>query len=60
MIDGLHVPVMPSLDVVGNAATVAFKQAEFGTVGNVGTTLLVTVMFNETGPAHWPVVGVNV
>ena len=52
MVAGLHVPVTPSADVAGNIGAVAFMQIEFGTAGKVGTTLFVTVMFNETGPAH--------
>jgi hypothetical protein len=44
--------VIPSLDVVGSAAAVAFWQIEVGTAGNVGTTLLTIVIFTETGVAH--------
>jgi len=52
MMAGFHVPVMPSLEVAGNAAAVAFRQIELGTVGKVGTTLLAIVIFREIGPAH--------
>jgi len=60
MIAGLHVPVIPSLDVVGNAGAAAFKQTEFVTVGNVDTTLSTIVMLSEARLAHCPAVGVNV
>ena len=49
---GLHVPVIPSLEVVGSAGAVAFRQTDVGTVGKVGTTLFAIVIFRETGPAH--------
>ena len=60
MVAGLHVPATPSLDVAGSTGAVACWQIEPGTVGKVGTRLFRIVMFNETGPAHCPAVGVNV
>ena len=52
IVAGLHVPVIPSFEVVGSTGATAFKQTEFGTDGNVGITLLAIVTFNETEPAH--------
>jgi len=48
MLAGLHVPVIPSLDVVGSAGTVAFWQYELAMVGKVGVMLLTMVMLKET------------
>ena len=48
MLAGLHVPVIPSLDVGGSAGAVAFWQYEFAIVGKVGVRLLTIVMFKET------------
>jgi hypothetical protein len=60
MLAGLHVPVIPSFDVVGNAGTVVFWQYEFAIVGKVGVMLPTIVMFKETGIEQVPtVVGVN-
>ena len=56
---GAHVPVMPSLDVRGNAASVAPEQIG-ATAVNVGVTLGLTVMVNVVVVAHCPAVGVNV
>ena len=56
---GAHVPVMPSLDVRGNAASVAPEQIG-ATAVNVGVTFGVTVMSNVVVVAHCPAVGVNV
>ena len=50
---------MPSLDVVGNAASVAPEQIG-ATALNVGVTLGLTVMVNVVVVAHCPAVGVNV
>jgi len=52
IVAGFHVPVTPSTDVNGNIGAVAFRQIEFGTVGNVGTRLSTTVIFTATGTAH--------
>ena len=60
MLAGLHVPVIPSFDVVGSAGAVAFWQTEFGTVGKVGEMLLTIVIFRETGGAQLTCSGVNV
>jgi hypothetical protein len=57
---GLHVPVTPSLDVVGSIGAVAFWQIEVSNVGKVGTRLFTIVIFNETGAAQEPADGVNV
>ena len=56
---GDHVPVIPLLEVVGNAAN--DPPAQIGaTCVNVGVTLGATVIVIVAGLAHWPVVGVNV
>ena len=56
---GAHDPVMPLLDVVGNALRVAPEQV--GATGvKVGTTLGLTVMVKVVVVAHCPAVGVNV
>jgi hypothetical protein len=60
MVTGLHVPVIPSFDVVGSAGAVALWQYEFAMVGKVGATLATTVIFKEPGFAQLPVAGVNV
>ena len=56
---GDHVPVMPSLDVRGNAASAAPEQIG-ATAVNVGVTLGLTVMVNVVVVAHCPAVGVKV
>ena len=56
---GDHVPVIPSLDVRGNAFKVAPEQ--IGAIAvNVGVTLGLTVMVNVVVVAHCPAVGVKV
>jgi hypothetical protein len=56
---GLHVPVMPLIDVVGNAArTVPSQIACTGL--NVGVTNGFTVIVSEVGTAHSLALGVNV
>ena len=58
-IAGLHVPVTPLFDVVGNAAIV--EPEHFGvTAVNVGVTFGVIVMVIVVVVAHCPAVGVNV
>ena len=48
---GAHEPVMPLLEVVGNAASVAPEQ--IGTTGvNVGVALVFTVIVNVVVVAH--------
>jgi hypothetical protein len=54
MLAGLHVPGIPSFDVGGSAGAVAFWQYESAIVGKVGETLLVIVMFKETGGEQVP------
>ena len=56
---GLHVPVTPLVDVVGNSGAVAPLQMLAGIV-NVGVVFGVTVTLIVTGKAHKPAVGVNV
>jgi len=58
-VDGLHVPVMPLLDVVGNVGAVVPLQILEGNV-NVGLMLGFTVTLIVTGVAQSPAVGVNV
>ena len=56
---GAHVPVIPLVDVVGNAESVAPEQ--IGTTAvNVGVTFGLTVIVNVAVVAHCPTVGVNV
>ena len=56
---GAQVPVIPLLDVVGNADKVAPEQIG-ATAVNVGVTLGLTVIVNVVVVAHCPAVGVNV
>jgi hypothetical protein len=56
---GDHVPVIPLLDVVGNAASVAPEHIG-ATAVNVGVTFGVTVIVNVVVVAHCPAVGVKV
>ena len=56
---GAQVPVMPSLEVRGNAFKVPPEQIG-ATAANVGVTLGLTVMVNVVVVAHCPAVGVNV
>jgi len=57
--DGDQAPVIPSLDVVGRAASV--PPEHIGATGaNVGVTFWFTVMVNVVEFAHCPAVGVNV
>jgi hypothetical protein len=56
---GAQVPVMPLLDVAGNAANAAPEQ--IGATGvNVGVMFGLTVTVNVVVVAHWPAVGVKV
>jgi hypothetical protein len=58
---GFHVPVIPFVDVVGNAGTV--PPAQIVSVVpklNVGTIFGLTVTVNVVVVAHNPAVGVNV
>ena len=56
---GDHVPVIPSLDVVGNADKFTPLQIA-ATCVNVGVTVGFTMMVIVAVVAHWPAVGVNV
>ncbi len=59
--DGLHVPVMPLVDVVGNKGTDPPEQmVSVVPKLNVGVMFGATVTVNVVGLAHKPVVGVNV
>jgi hypothetical protein len=60
MLAGLHVPVIPSFDVVGSAGAVVFWQYEPAMVGKVGEIRAMIVTFKEAGVAQLPAVGVNV
>ena len=61
MLAGLHVPAIPSFDVVGSAGAVAFWQYEVAIVGKVGEMLLTMVTFKEADVAQLPGAdGVNV
>ena len=56
---GDHVPVIPSLEVVGRAASLSPEH--IGATGaNVGVTFGITVIVNVVSVAHKPAVGVNV
>ena len=56
---GLHVPVMPLIEVVGKTGAVSPEQ--IGSMGsNAGTTFGLTVTFRVAVVAHWPGFGVNV
>ena len=56
---GDQVPVIPLLDVVGNADNVAPEQMG-ATAVNVGVIFGLTVIVNVAVVAHCPAVGVNV
>lgn len=59
--DGLHVPVMPLVDVVGSVGTVPPEQIVSAVPKlNVGVTFGFTVTVNVVVVAHNPDVGVNV
>ena len=59
MVDGLHVPVMPLLDVAGNAGGTEFRHS--GPMAlNVGPTCDVTTTFMVVGVPHWFDAGVKV
>ena len=56
---GVHVPVIPLFDVVGNALSVL--PAHIGAIASkVGVTTGFTVIVNVAVVAHCPVAGVNV
>ena len=56
---GDHVPVIPLVDVVGNAAIVAPEQIG-ATCENVGVTIGFTVILKVVVVAHCPALGVKV
>ena len=59
IVAGLHVPVIPLLEVVGKAGGVLFWHN--GPIGvNVGVSCAFTVILIDAGVAHCPAVGVNV
>ena len=56
---GLHVPVIPFVEVVGNALKLPPEQ--IGATGlKVGVTLGLTVMVNVVGVAHCPANGLKI
>jgi len=60
-IEGIQVPVMPLVDVLGNVGTVPLPQiTELVPKLKVGVIFGLTVTVNVNGSAHSPVVGVNV
>jgi hypothetical protein len=56
---GVHVPVIPLFEVVGNAVSVAPEQIG-GTWVNIGVIIGFTVMVIVAFVAHWPAVGAKV
>lgn len=59
--DGLHVPVIPFVEVVGNVGTIPPAQiVKLVPKVNVGAIFGFTVTENDVVVAHWPAVGVNV
>ena len=57
----LQVPVIPFVDVVGNAGAVAFSQIVIAVPKlNAGVMFGLTVTANVAIIAHWPAVGVKV
>jgi hypothetical protein len=60
-IEGLHVPVIPLMDVVGKTGTASPAQiAALIEELKTGVLLVLTVTSNVVIVAHWPVPGVNV
>jgi hypothetical protein len=60
-VEGLHVPVIPLLDVVGKAGAIPPEQiAAPAAILKVGVRLGFTVTVNVNGVVHCPPVGVNV
>lgn len=56
---GVHVPVMPFIEVNGSTGAVEPSHIA-ATAAKVGVTFGVTVTSNVIGVAHWPASGVNV
>ena len=59
MVAGLHVPVIPLLEVVANTGAALFRQSAPIAL-NVGITLGVTVISSVVIVAHCPIAGVKV
>jgi len=59
IVAGLHVPVIPFVELVGNNGPVEFRQSSPIWV-NAGATFGVTVIVKVAVVAHWPAAGVNV
>ena len=59
MVAGLHVPMIPLLDVVANTGAALFRQSAPIAL-NVGITFGVTVISSVVVVAHWPIAGVKV
>ena len=59
IVAGLHVPLIPLLDVAGKAEAVLFWHNGPACV-NVGTTCGLTVMLNVALVAHCPAAGVKI
>ena len=59
LIAGAHVPVIPLLEVVGNAERVPPEQIG-ATALKVGVRFGLTVIVKVVVVAHWPAAGVNV
>ena len=60
-VDGLQVPVIPFVDVLGSVGTVPPEQMDNDVPKlNVGVVFATTVTLMETGWAHWPASGVKV
>ena len=58
---GLHIPVIPFVEVFGNVGTEPPAQIFVDVPkANVGVRFGLTVTVSITGIAHWPAVGVNV
>ena len=57
--DGLQVPVIPLVEVVGRAESASPEQSA-ATELNVGVTIGFTVMVNVVIEAHCPLLGVKV
>lgn len=60
-LEGLHVPFMPSVDVVGNVGTAPPEQTETLVPKlNVGVMFELTVTTNDAVVAHCPAMGAKV
>jgi hypothetical protein len=59
MVAGFHVPIIPLVEVNGNAGAIEFRQ-NGPIASNVGVIWSVTVMLKVVEDPHWPASGVNV